>query len=69
MKNKIDLTIIIIIFFLIGCNNNKNCFSDRVKIIDDSFEIPNIINGEKLPVNEIYRISSLICFDEYLLIL
>lgn len=54
---------------MIGCNNNKNCFSDRVKIIDDSFEIPNIINGEKLPVNEIYRISSLICFDEYLLIL
>lgn len=69
MKNKIYSAIVVAIFSLIGCSNSKNFFSDKVKMIDDRFEISDIISGEKLPVTGIYRISSLICFDEYLLIL
>lgn len=69
MRNKIYLAVIVAIFSLNGCNNSKNFFSNKVKIVDDKFEISNIISGEKLPVVDIYSISSLICFDEYLLIL
>lgn len=61
--------IIVIVSFLYGCNSGKNFFSSNVKVIDDKFEISDTIRGEKLPITDIYNMTSLICFDEYLLVL
>jgi len=69
MRNGICLIVIVVLFSLCGCNNGKNFFSDNVKVVDDQFKISSFIRGEKLPIDDIYSISSLICFDEYLLVL
>lgn len=68
MKKKIYLITIVSIIFLCGCDNGKNFFSNNVKIIDDKFKISSSIYGKKLFVADIYNITSLICFDEYLLV-
>lgn len=69
MKKYIYLTIIVAISFLYGCNSRKNFFSNNVKVVDDNFKISSTIKGEKLPIVDIYSISSLIYLDEYLLVL
>lgn len=69
MKENIFLIAIIVIIFFYGCNGRKNFFSNNVIMFDDKFEISSTIRGDKLPVANIFSISSLICLDEYLLVL
>ena len=69
MKKNICLITIVAIAFLYGCNERKNFFSKNMKILDDEFKVSSTISGEKLPTTEVYNITSLICFDEYLLVI
>lgn len=69
MKKNICLIIAFLISLLCGCNGNKNFFSNKVLIVDSDFKISNTLKGEKLAVNDIYSMLSLICFDEYLLVI
>lgn len=68
-RMKLSLGLLVMIFLLHGCHNRCNFFSNNIKIVDSNFEISDTIRGEKLPVTDIYSMTSLICFDEYLLVL
>ena len=69
MQMRLPLSLLVMIFLLYGCHNRCNFFSNNIKIVDSNFEISDTIRGEKLPVSDIYSMTSLICFDEYLLVL
>jgi len=69
MIKEIYLTIIAGIFLLYGCFGPENFFSNDVTIIDKEYKIYDTITGEKLSAVGLYHISSLIYFDEYLLVL
>lgn len=71
MRNSkyIYLATVIAIIFLCRCNVRKPLFSNDVRVLRDEFEISDTIKGDKLAITGIYSISSIICFDEYLLVL
>ncbi|MCM1032110.1 MAG: TolB-like 6-bladed beta-propeller domain-containing protein [Oscillibacter sp.] len=65
---KIYLTMVVFVFSLCGCTG-KNFFSDNVKTVSDKYGTPVELSGEKLPVVDMYRITAVICFDEYLVLI
>lgn len=67
-KMKLSLGLLVMIFLLYGCHNHCNFFSNNIKIVDNDFKILDSIRGEKLPATDIYNITNLVCFDEYLLV-
>ncbi len=68
MKNRYYLFFIVVLFSLEGCDSGKNFFSNNVKIIDEKLEISHTLSGELIFADSVCSISSLVCFDDYLLV-